>query len=382
MPPSRKGHAQARIERVIESADRAASRRMASLSLLGDPEPVASEAVHALRDFESTAGRRLFQNIRIMASHPGVAVLIVGESGSGKTQVARAIHDLSPRSIESFHKRDLACVPRDFAASELFGHLKGSYTGSEGERLGAFALAHRGSLFLDELSKADLNVQGMLLTAIEKGEIQPMGSERTFVVDVRLIAATNVALETKVKSGDFLDDLAARLEAFVVSVPPLRDRRKDIPKLVRTIIKQAAHDLRLPRTPVASPDLMELLVRYRWPHNLRELNGSVTRIVMEAGGASELRAHHIPTNLPVHAASGKRRNHTDTERQAGILAAGGNISRAARLLGCHRTTLHRHFPPAARGRSGSGGPTVDASGATQRAAGKRQSGPSQPPPVA
>jgi formate hydrogenlyase transcriptional activator len=195
-------------------------------------------------------------------------VLIHGETGTGKELIARALHDLSPRRDRTFVKLNCAAIPTGLLESELFGHEKGAFTGAITQRVGRFELANGGTLFLDEVGDIPLELQPKLLRALQEQEFERLGSTRTVRVDVRLVAATNRDLAQMVAHGQFRSDLFYRLNVFPVLLPPLRERSEDIPLLVRHFTQQFAK--RMSRRIESIPaEVMDALVRYPWPGNVR-----------------------------------------------------------------------------------------------------------------
>ena len=207
-------------------------------------------------------------------------VVLEGETGSGKEVVARALHQKSPRANEPFVVFDCGAVPKDLIESELFGHEKGSFTGAVQSRQGLFEVAHGGTLFLDEIGELSTELQPKLLRALEHREIRRVGSNRAIKVDVRLVAATNRHLEDEVKGGRFREDLYYRLSVVRIGLPPLRDRREDVPLLARHFLRQAPFNRGPdgePRVKGLSEDSLTLLMEYHWPGNVRELLNVVER---------------------------------------------------------------------------------------------------------
>lgn len=208
-------------------------------------------------------------------------VLIVGESGTGKELVARAIHEASPRRNKLYVCRNLANIPETLMESELFGHRKGAFSGATEHRKGLFEVADGGTFFLDEITEIALPLQVKLLRVLQEGEIYPLGQNEPRKVDVRILAATNRNLEQCVKEGKLREDLYFRLRVFPITVPPLRDRREDIPALVLHFVERISHQLK--RRPVAvSDEALALLQRYRFPGNVRELEHAIERALVLA----------------------------------------------------------------------------------------------------
>ena len=210
-------------------------------------------------------------------------VLITGENGTGKELVARAIHRLSARADEQFIEVNCAAIPSELIESELFGHVKGSFTGAVGDRAGKFEQADGGTLFLDEIGDMSMSAQAKVLRALQEGIITRVGGEKAIRVDVRVIAATNKNLEKEIELGNFREDLFFRLNVVPIQVPPLRERREDIPMLVHHFIDTAVREQRLPPRGVSS-DALDRLARMEWSGNVRELRNTVERLLILARG--------------------------------------------------------------------------------------------------
>jgi DNA-binding NtrC family response regulator len=281
--------------------------------------------------------------VKRFARDRDATILVEGESGTGKTQIARLIHDSSPRSAASFQDVVLSTLDDTLATSELFGHIQGAFTDARQPRAGHFATAHGGTLFLDEIGKASLSVQQKLLHAIEYREIRPVGSDRRVRVDVRVIAATNTSLATLVDKQQFLPDLYARLDAFRIRLPPLRHRRPDIPVLVDRYVAEHSSRAGYDTPPRVHDSLMAALRRAPWPNNLRQLASTVHRILVDAEGAAVLTLDHCIDDLAYlrDGISETRTALTRTRVDGALTACGGSISAAARMLGVDRTTVHR-----------------------------------------
>ena len=212
-------------------------------------------------------------------------MLIRGETGTGKELIARALHDLSPRRDRTFVKLNCAAIPTGLLESELFGHEKGAFTGAISQKVGRFELAHQGTLFLDEVGDIPPELQPKLLRVLQEQEFERLGGTKTIKVDVRLVAATNRDLAAMVADGRFRSDLYYRLNVFPLVLPPLRERRDDIPPLVRHFTQRFARRMgrRIETIPSA---VMEALVRYPWPGNIRELQNVIERAVILSPGSS------------------------------------------------------------------------------------------------
>ncbi|HYW11376.1 MAG TPA: sigma-54 dependent transcriptional regulator [Longimicrobium sp.] len=212
-------------------------------------------------------------------------VLVTGENGTGKELVARAIHRLSPRADKAFIELNCAAIPSELIESELFGHMKGSFTGAHEDRAGKFELSDGGTLFLDEIGDMSLQAQAKVLRALQEGIITRVGGAKPISVDVRVLAATNKDLEEEIKGGRFREDLYYRLNVIPLHVPPLRERREDIPMLVRHFVEANAREANLrPRS--FTDDALDRLQRMDWPGNVRELRNTVERLLILAGSTT------------------------------------------------------------------------------------------------
>src|SRR5207302_344210 len=232
--------------------------------------------------------RRVLKQVETVAP-TGSTVLIRGETGTGKELIARALHELSPRKGRTFVKLNCAAIPTGLLESELFGHEKGAFTGAITQKVGRFELAHQGTLFLDEVGDIPPELQPKLLRALQEQEFERLGSTRTVRVDVRLVAATNRDLARMAADGQFRTDLYYRLNVFPVVLPPLRERREDIPMLARHFTQRFALRMgrRIETIPAAA---MEALVKYPWPGNIREMQNVIERAVILSPGP----VLHIP----------------------------------------------------------------------------------------
>jgi formate hydrogenlyase transcriptional activator len=270
-------------------------------------------------------------------------VLICGETGTGKELVARAIHNLSSRKQATFVKLNCAAIPTGLMESEMFGHEKGAFTGAVSLRIGRFELANHGTLFLDEIGEIPLELQPKLLRVLQEQDFERLGSARTIHVNVRLVAATNKDLQSMVKSGQFRADLFYRLNVFPIVMPPLRERRDDIPKLVRYFVQQVARRMGK-RIETINSEAMEELVRYAWPGNIRELQNIIERAVILTSGTvlkvplGELKSvPEIPGSVPQTMEEAERRHILQALDEADWVI-GGPQGAAARL-GLKRSTL-------------------------------------------
>jgi formate hydrogenlyase transcriptional activator len=270
------------------------------------------------------------------------SVLILGETGTGKELVARAIHKLGSRSEQGFVKLNCAAIPLGLLESELFGHEKGAFTGAIAQKTGRFELADKGTLFLDEVGDIPLELQAKLLRVLQEQEFERLGSNRTHKVDVRLIAATHRDLSAMVKEGTFREDLYYRLKVFPITVPALRQRPEDIPRLVRHFTALYARRMNK-RIDVIPADTMDALARYTWPGNIRELQNFIERAVILSprstlrAPTSELESFQSPKeqNVPMNGLAAVERDHI----LRALEASNWVISGAAARLGMKRTSL-------------------------------------------
>jgi len=269
-------------------------------------------------------------------------ILIAGETGTGKEVIARAIHELSPRRGRNLVKVNCAAMPAGLLESELFGHQRGAFTGALNSHMGRFALADRGTLFLDEIGDLPLELQPKILRVLQEREFEPVGSTRTTKVDVRIVAATNRDLRQMVQDGEFREDLYYRLNIFPISLPPLRERKKDIPELVRYFVEQFATSMdKLIET--IPEETMRSILTHSWPGNIRELQNYVARgVILSNDGVfepAELETFEPPpAEISSPTLEDKVRQEILTACQRANWKLGGPRGAAARL-GLKRTTL-------------------------------------------
>ena len=290
---------------------------------------------------ESRALKRILSQVATVAA-TDATVLLLGETGTGKELIARAIHAAGERRGRALVTVNCATSPAGLLESEWFGHERGAFTGALAQKIGRFELAHQGTLFLDEIGDVPLELQSKLLRALQQREIERLGSTRTIRVDFRLIAATNRDLEEMVAKREFRSDLYYRLNVFPIRIPPLRERREDIPLLVRYFAQRFAKRLRRPIESV-SRESMEMLCRWSWPGNVRELQNVIERAVILSQGTvltvprSEFESPSPPTSSPVTLEDAERDHILRALEQTGwvIGGAGG----AAARLGLKRTSL-------------------------------------------
>jgi two-component system response regulator HydG len=291
--------------------------------------------------YESESMARIMDMIARVAPTDST-VLITGESGTGKGLVAQKIHQLSQRARRPFITVDCGTLVETLFESELFGHVKGSFTGADANKVGKFELAQNGTLFFDEISNISLEVQAKLLRAVEERKISKVGSHRVITVDVRIVAATNKDLARAIKDGTFREDLFYRLNVVLLQMPPLRERKSDIPLLVQHFLEKYNTRLRKDIRGI-SPEALDLLVRHDWPGNVRELENTVERLVVLSNGpylepADLAFAGTILTSRTDAAAVSLKdleRNHILHTLQH----CDGHKSEAARALGIDRKTL-------------------------------------------
>jgi len=315
---------------------------------------------------QSPAMIRVFETIRQVAPSRAT-VLIEGESGTGKEVAAHCLHELSNRAHKKFVAVHCAALSPQLLESELFGHEKGAFTGAFERRIGRFEQANGGTLFLDEIGEIDAATQVKILRVLGERTFERVGGHETLTTDVRLLAATNKNLERLVKEGKFREDLFFRLNVVRIKMPPLRERKEDIPLLVRAFLKQSAEENEKPQREF-TPEAMRLLMDYSWPGNVRELRAAVEHGVVMATG-SRIGIADLPASIresarvrsevpatetsqgthgePLTTASDSSFLNLDQNERSLILRAlektGGNRTEAARLLGISRRTIHRRI---------------------------------------
>jgi len=300
----------------------------------------------------SPAIRQLIERIEKVAP-TGSRLLITGENGTGKELVARAVHRLSPRAAKPFVEVNCAAIPGELIESELFGHVKGSFTGAFADRTGKFEQADGGTLFLDEVGDMSAAAQSKVLRALQEGVITPIGSARSVMVDVRVLAATNKRLEDEIAAGRFREDLLYRLNVVPVEVPPLRARRDDIPQLVSHFTAQLAAGQGIPARAFAEGAL-ERLKRHSWPGNVRELRNTIERLLILASGEAVTEGDVARMLGPTPEAAGlgdallasdTYESFKENAERAFLLAKLAeyewNVSETARRLGMPRSNLYK-----------------------------------------
>jgi DNA-binding NtrC family response regulator len=292
---------------------------------------------------ESPAFQEILRAVRVVAP-TDAAVLIQGETGTGKELVARAIHDLSSRRTRPFVMVNCAAIPATLLESELFGHEKGAFTGAIAQKIGRFEMAHQGTLFLDEIGEIPLELQPKLLRALQEQEFERLGGARTTRVDVRIIAATNRDLRQMVDEGKYRGDLYYRLHVFPLTVPPLRERREDIPLLTRYFTQRYAKKMNRAIDEIP-PGTIEALMKHNWPGNIRELQHLVERsVILSPGRVLQIAVPDAaPGTSPAMRVPFVRDENPDREKILEALRLSGGIvggaEGAAARLGLRRTTL-------------------------------------------
>ena len=297
---------------------------------------------------------QIFRQIREVAKHETATVLITGESGTGKELVARAIHKLSPRSPRPFIEINCGSLPFNLLESELFGFEKGAFTDAKTRKTGLFEESNGGSIFLDEIGEMDMNLQVKLLRVLEDRRFRRLGGVRNIDIDVRIIAATNRDLKSAIEGKAFREDLYYRLNVFPIHIPPLRERREDIPALLDFFLKRFGREFKK-RMKEISRDALDLLCRYHWPGNVRELKNLVERICI-MHDVEILRPEHLPSEIWGQGPSREApavfeippegivmdevlgRMELDLIQKA-LAITGGNVAKTARILNVPRGTL-------------------------------------------
>ncbi|MCK5509490.1 MAG: sigma 54-interacting transcriptional regulator, partial [Desulfobacterales bacterium] len=319
------------------------------IAFLRDVTDILSLKIRAgkLNSFANIIGQdtkmlQLFQQIRDVAYY-NYPVHISGETGTGKELVAAAIHNEGQKSGAPFIAINCGALPESLIESELFGHVKGAFSDAIRDKKGRFELANKGTIFLDEVTELSKNVQVKLLRFLQEGTFEKVGGEKTISVNIRVISATNKDLKKEVKNKNFREDLYYRLNVIPISIPPLRERKNDIPLLVNHFLKQAEEDYKL-KPPIISKDAMSLIMNYAWPGNVRELQNAIQFAIVKCSG-NLINSDELPVELrenkkPVLKRGPSRKLDFDTIKSA-LEKTGWNKSKAAKLLGVGRATLYR-----------------------------------------
>ena len=306
--------------------------------------------------------RKVEEAIRKAAEARRATVLLLGESGVGKELVARTIHKHSPRSRERFVQVNCAAIPEELIESELFGHEKGSFTGATERQVGKFEQADRGTIFLDEVGDMSPKTQAKVLRVLQEGEVERLGSAKTVNVDVRVIAATNKNLEAEIEKGNFREDLYYRLAVVPIHVPPLRERAEDIPLLVKHFLNQLGRENNK-RPKQISAEAMEIMKRYRWRGNVRELRNTIERLIIMterdvidvADLPDVVKSDRVAPRPPAPGATpsspgasseaGTLREFKESAERAWLVEKlrenGWNISKTAEVIGTPRSNLYK-----------------------------------------
>jgi DNA-binding NtrC family response regulator len=337
------------------AAERATRARAVSQGVGGGPTAGLASLIAV-----APAMQKLLEQVRAIAPFP-TTVLVTGETGTGKEMIARAIHQLSPRSGKSLVALNCAAVPEQLLEDELFGHVKGAFTGAHGGREGRFEQADGGTLFLDEIGDMSLPLQAKLLRVLQEREFEKLGSSRTVKVDVRVVAATSADLEKRIEEGTFRPDLYYRLNVVHLQLPPLRKRREDLRPLAEYLLVKFCAGAGMPAKNI-SDDAWAALLNYRWPGNVRQLQNAVERAAALTGAATDIHLHDLPeevregasaspvsdlaSGLPPASIPDEGINFdalvTKVEHDLlmqSLAKAGGNKLRAAKLLNMKRTTF-------------------------------------------
>ncbi|MCP4682972.1 MAG: sigma-54-dependent Fis family transcriptional regulator, partial [Desulfobacterales bacterium] len=287
------------------------------------------------------AMQELFETIRDV-SDVNVPILIQGESGTGKELVAAAIHNESSRAAKPFVPVNCGALPEGLLESELFGHVKGSFTGALRDKKGRFELADGGTLFLDEVADLSKVVQAKLLRVLQEGTFERVGDEKTISVDVRLISAANRDLKQEVKTGNFRDDLYYRINVVPIFLPPLRERKNDIPLLIESFLGKAPDD-GLSASGI-SKEALAIMMGYHWPGNVRELQSAIRFALVKSRG-DIIQPQHLPRELQdskeTRPLRGPSKKLDKRSVRHALRKTGGNKAKAAKLLGVGRATLYR-----------------------------------------
>lgn len=315
---------------------------------------------------KSDAVVRILDEIRLLQQGGRAAVLLAGESGTGKELVARAIHFGGPRSSLPFVPVNCCAVPNDLCESVFFGHVRGAFTGAATDRNGCFEIADGGTLFLDEIGDMPYHLQSKLLRVLEDGVVTPVGANKGRKVDVRIVASTNADLRQRIHEGTFRADLYHRLAGFCIDIPPLRERRSDIPLLARHFLAAFAQEMGLHAAPDLSHEARQLLRQHDYPGNVRELRNLIEQAIIRSEGRTIEPAHlriDIALSSPCPQSGDRQTGQVYDNLPFNLLTAeaqlirramwqvGGNVSKCAVLLGINRTKLYRKLaaiPPSSQ----------------------------------
>ena len=302
----------------------------------------ATETHHAYLEGESDAAKQLYNYVGLVAP-TNMSVLINGSSGTGKEYVAHRIHQLSKRNDKPFIAVDCGSIPKELAASEFFGHVKGSFTGAIDNKTGAFVAAHGGTIFLDEIGNLTYEVQVQLLRALQERKVKPIGSNQEIVINVRLISATNENLRVAIDKGDFREDLYHRINEFTVRIPDLKERKEDLLLFANSFLDQANMELQKDIIGFDN-DVIRLFQSYSWPGNLRQMKNVIKYATLLATGRYITR-RELPEELTEAPEKDTRILLKDETHECELIKralqeSGNNKTRAAQLLGIDRKTLY------------------------------------------
>ena len=292
---------------------------------------------------QSQAARQLYEHVRLVAP-TDMSVLITGSSGTGKEYVARRIHEQSNRKKAPFIAVDCGAIPKDLAASEFFGHVKGSFTGAIDNKEGAFVAAQGGTIFLDEIGNLSYEVQVQLLRALQERKVKPIGSNQEIAINVRLVSATNENLRSAIDKGDFREDLYHRINEFTVRIPDLKERKEDLLLFANNFLDQA--NIELQKDIIGfDNDVIRIFQSYSWPGNLRQMKNAIKYATLLATGRY-ITPNELPEELTTDPISApvniqlKNESHECEMIKCALQEAGNNKTRAAQLLGIDRKTLY------------------------------------------
>ncbi|MEW6386479.1 MAG: sigma-54 dependent transcriptional regulator [Thermodesulfobacteriota bacterium] len=327
------------LEALVEKARELIQQRPASPPPAGPEGKGIASLVGA-----SPAMQKVFAKIR-RAAPSNSTVLLTGESGTGKELVARAIHDLSPRADKEFVPVDCSALVESLLESELFGHVKGSFTGAHQTKHGLFQLANHGTFFFDEIANLSMNIQAKLLRVIQEREFMPVGSQKRLKLDIRIIASSNRDLKEAIEAGTFREDLYYRLSVIPIHLPPLRERTQDVPLLVAHFLRKYSQKVNRPLR-VVSPQALKMLSAYSWPGNVRELEHTIERILILEDGEI-IQPEHLPSfisqrqgEFQIFSDSGYSLEELERRYIQFVLRhTKGSRQETARILGINRKTL-------------------------------------------
>ncbi len=303
---------------------------------------------------KSSSMQRVYETIRMVANND-LTVLITGESGTGKDLTARAVHALSPRGDKPWVAVNCPTVPENILESELFGYKKGAFTHATSNKIGLFQEADKGSIFLDEIGDVSPAIQAKLLRVIQEKELKPLGDTKSIQVDVRIISSTNQDLKEKIRLGQFREDFYYRINVLPIVLPPLRERREDIPLIANHLVEKHCEDLKKPLKKI-SPELMEIFLKRHWEGNVRELENIILRGILFSGGAEIMPAHvgfkkEVPVvaapdegvcEFPYKIAKEENLRRFNSEYIGHYLReCDGNVTQAAKLCGLERQALQQ-----------------------------------------